>query len=81
MVAIARTCYLSLSCGIPTYEYGQHGGSGFITKDNVADRLYYNFSGRTSTKKLTDELLSDWKAFYDDDNTEPFVYPIIIQPI
>jgi hypothetical protein len=59
IVSIGRSVQYGLSMKIPVYCYDRFGGPGWISPDNVAQALFYNFSGRCCHRQLSPQGLAD----------------------
>ena len=62
VVGIGRSLYDAMACGRPviSYDFRYYAdkpmGDGYITKENIEQKLAYNLSGRASSKTFTKEL-------------------------
>lgn len=67
VITIGKTVQYSLGMGIPVYEYDRFGGLGYITIENFEDARGFNFSGRSSCRKISsDEIHNELIQGYDD---------------
>lgn len=67
VITIGKTVQYALYLGIPVYNYDHFGGCGFITLDNIDREEYYNFSGRSSFRKIgSNEIVSEILNGYAD---------------
>lgn len=57
IITIGKTTQYALALGIPCYNYGRFGGSGFITLENIDIEEAHNFSGRSFCFKKTGEQI------------------------
>jgi len=57
IITIGKTVQYALALGIPVYNYDHFGGSGYITIENLEEEEFYNFSGRSSFRKLDAEQI------------------------
>lgn len=67
VITIGHTVQKAMSRKTPVYCYDRFGGPGWITKDNLIDAEYFNFSGRCCNRKLNaedikDEILQGYKT-------------------
>ena len=61
VISIGKTVQYSLIAGIPVYCYDHFGGPGWISKENIDEVRFDNFSGRGFTKKNASELQADFE--------------------
>ena len=59
IITIGKTVQYALSMGIPVYNYDHFGGEGYLRRSNLDREEFYNFSGRSSFRKLSAEALSN----------------------
>ncbi|ABG52350.1 Tetratricopeptide TPR_2 [Trichodesmium erythraeum IMS101] len=59
VITIGHTVQKAMSRKIPVYCYDRFGGPGWITKGNLIDAEYFNFSGRCCNRKLNTESIKD----------------------
>lgn len=52
VVTIGKTVQYCLGMGLPVFVYDCFGGSGYIHPDTLETEEFYNFSGRSSRRKL-----------------------------
>ena len=55
VITIGKTAQYALYLGIPVYNYDHFGGVGYINLKNLDIEEYYNFSGRSSFRKIMSE--------------------------
>lgn len=67
VITIGKTVQYALALGIPVYNYDIHGGSGYVTLENIDKLEFYNFSGRDSKRKISvDEIMQELFSGYKD---------------
>ncbi len=67
IVTIGKTVQYALMMGIPVYNYDYMGGSGYIRLNNIDNEEFYNFSGRSHSRKLTfDDIICEIMAYYEE---------------
>lgn len=57
VITIGKTVQYALYLGIPVYNYDYFGGVGYINLKNLDTEEYYNFSGRSSFRKITSDKI------------------------
>ncbi len=57
VITIGKTVQYALSMGIPVYNYDHFGGEGYLRLINLDKEEFYNFSGRSSFRKLSAEAI------------------------
>ena len=71
VITIGKTVQYSLGMGIPVYEYDHFGGIGYITAENFEDTRKFNFSGRSSCRKISsEEIHNELIQGYDNSYNE-----------
>ena len=67
IITIGKTVQYALYLGIPVYNYDHFGGCGYIKPSNIDIEEYYNFSGRSSFRKIgAQEIVSEILNGYAD---------------
>ncbi len=65
IISIGKTVQYALALGIPVYNYDHFGGMGYINTENIKREEYYNFSGRSSFRKIeADDIVCELLAYY-----------------
>lgn len=65
VITIGKTVQYALVLGIPVYNYDYFGGSGYITLENMDREESYNYSGRSSCRKVsTENIVCEIGAYY-----------------
>lgn len=67
VISIGKTVQYALVLGIPVFEYDQFGGIGWITDRNWEEAAFFNFSGRSSGRRLdaveiAEEVWAGWSS-------------------
>lgn len=59
VITIGKTVQYSIAAGVPVYLYDHFGGVGWLTHENFEDARHHNFSGRYSSTKSADEIVTE----------------------
>ena len=59
VVTIGKTVIYALAVGRPVFVYDHFGGDGWLTQQNMAENLKYNFSGRPQGRSLRADALAE----------------------
>ena len=51
VITIGKTVQYALAQGIPVFVYDHFGGPGYMSRDEVEDHEYFNFSGRSKPEQ------------------------------
>ena len=57
VITIGKTVQYALSMGIPVYNYDHFGGEGYLRLNNLDGEEFYNFSGRSSFRRLSGDAI------------------------
>lgn len=57
VITIGKTVQYALSMGIPVYNYDHFGGEGYLRLNNLDREEFYNFSGRSSFRRLSGDAI------------------------
>ncbi|TFB54009.1 hypothetical protein E3O47_11105 [Cryobacterium sp. TMT2-17-1] len=66
MISIGKTVQYSIVAGVPVYCYDHFGGPGWITRANIEDARWENFSGRRAGTKTAAEIVVEISEGFDD---------------
>lgn len=65
MVSIGKTVQYSIVAGVPVYCYDHFGGPGWITRENIEDTRWENFSGRRAGTKAAADIVTEITDGFD----------------
>lgn len=67
LITIGKSVQYALCLGIPVYVYDHFGGEGWLTEKNFETEGEYNFSGRSTERKLSgSEIEEEIRAGYKE---------------
>lgn len=58
VISIGKTVQYCLGMGIPVFVYDYMGGNGYVKPETLDKEEYFNFSGRSSRRKLAGNFLA-----------------------
>lgn len=59
VISIGKTVQYCLGMGIPVFVYDYMGGNGYVKPETLDEEEYFNFSGRSSKRKLESNFLAN----------------------
>lgn len=59
VISIGKTVQYCLGMGIPVFVYDYMGGNGYVRPETLDKEEYFNFSGRSSRRKLEGNFLAN----------------------
>ncbi|TFC86124.1 hypothetical protein E3T28_07420 [Cryobacterium sinapicolor] len=66
IISIGKTVQYSIVAGVPVYCYDHFGGPGWISRANIEEARWQNFSGRGTGTKSTSEIVAEISEGIDD---------------